>query len=145
MEALPTIEIEEYDDEAREDSEGIMGRCIINVAAGWAFEAELGYNSCCGLVELCHFSFLEGRRAGRDLTNEFHSLIPEIGRRFHKGIVHLTITTARWSESPGGFAQPEWFVNAVKTYPGVVGMPAPVLNPNSGNQIWMFMLPTGIK
>jgi hypothetical protein len=95
------------------------------------FAATARYASCCGITELCEF--------------DFHESVVTLGRKANKGIVHLTLTQSKedTTHSPEFFYQPKWFVDAVRSFPNVVGMPAPLMNPNSGNMIWMFMLPTG--
>jgi hypothetical protein len=111
------------------------------------FAATARYASCCGITELCEFDFntVKTDEEATELAKLFHESVVTLGRKANKGIVHLTLTQSKedTTHSPEFFYQPKWFVDAVRSFPNVVGMPAPLMNPNSGNMIWMFMLPTG--
>lgn len=136
--------IEKHEDTG--DNE-IWGDVAILNDIGNVFNANLRYNSCCGLFELCNFDFWHSHWKADEkdaFALEFLKAIQKVGVDARKGIIHLTLTGDAWEfEEHGTYYQPQWFVDAVKTYPGAVSMDH--INPNTGNMLTMFMLPTNTE
>lgn len=132
------IHISEYEDDGESAQWGTVE--IAHEDGDVSLFGDLFFNQCCGVIELCHFSNSYLSIATKDeCIKAFHEAIPLIGQKARKGVVHLTLNIYEGHELP---VQRPWLVEAVETYPGAVSLPW-VLNPNTGNQIKMFMLPTG--
>lgn len=130
-------------DDDENDDNPIAGWVVIDDDPRWKKDGTnlrmcLRYNACCGLFELNDFRFPFGTPEG-DFTAFFENFVRSIGEEESKGILHLTLN--RWVSKRAAINQPKWFVDAVTAYPGAIHSEW-VYNPNSGNYIQMWMLPT---
>ncbi len=124
------------------DDDETMGYIRFKVGGELLLTMKLRYNACCGLVEACNFDDYFRDVDLEKFKKVFHQAVCEIGRNFSKAIVHLTFH--KYGSLNAEPNQPQWFLDAVSSYPGAIHMDW-VLNPNSGNYIQMWMLPTGAK